>query len=75
MIPFPNILLFPLIISFIAYPNCIFLTGAYSTNGLVDLIKKNVKGALCTVKELACIQYTIGKNIGYLIGLSSFKSD
>ena len=32
MILFPHILLFPLIISFIAYPNCIFLTGAYSSN-------------------------------------------
>ena len=53
MIPFPHILLFPLIISFIVYPNCIFQTeGGYSSNGLVDLIKKNVKGALCTVKEL-----------------------
>ena len=76
MIPFPHILLFPLIISFIAYPNCIFQTeGGYSSNGLVDVIQENVKGALCTVKELACIQYSIGKNIGYLIGLSSFKSN
>ena len=60
MIPFPHILLFPLIISLIVYPNCIFQTeGGYSNNGLVDVIQENVKGGLYTVKELACIQYQV----------------